>query len=212
MCENAKKLRWYHDQIHSLRTKPAKVQESKHKSSSSSVSIPKSPLFNTYATQSNPTSIIDCVKKTATFLTEKLQLIYRTKHQDVLNTAEPMRQIVQEPEELVPIEQEVTALQHDLEAYYKKLHPNKVEYRLHAVFSHRGQANNDHDLIHIYDWENERWLEYNDDTITVVKESEVLRDMHSKYENLYYLVYVDAHEIHWLMHIVNRLKRSREQD
>jgi ubiquitin carboxyl-terminal hydrolase 25/28 len=115
---------------------------------------------------------------------------------------ELLQRKVQRLEEFLSINQKLPTLQQNLDTCYNNL--NKVEYRLHAVFSHCGQINDGHYWVYIYDWENERWLKYNDDMVTVVDEKEIFRDTTGRDENPYCLVYVDAQKVHELVRTVNR--------
>ncbi|RKP07272.1 hypothetical protein THASP1DRAFT_30906 [Thamnocephalis sphaerospora] len=81
---------------------------------------------------------------------------------------------------------------------------SKVEYRLHAVFMHRGQATYGHYWVYIYDWEKKRWLKYNDDVVTEVPEAEVFQDTTGSDANPYCIVYVRATDVHQLVRTVNR--------
>ncbi|KAI9598497.1 hypothetical protein BDF19DRAFT_432702 [Syncephalis fuscata] len=68
--------------------------------------------------------------------------------------------------ELTASQTELDRLSQELRNVYQGL--EQVEYRLHAVFMHRGQASYGHYWIYIYDWEGQRWLKYNDDVVTEV--------------------------------------------
>jgi hypothetical protein len=143
------------------------------------------------------------MKIVSEFLTERHQFIDSAEHRTIKNTAGFLKQTAQCLEEkFSSIDQQLTELQQKLATCYNDL--NKVEYRLHAVFSHREEANYGHYWICIYDWENERWLKYNDETVTVVGEKEVFRETTGKDENPYCLVYVDAKEIDWLVRTVKQ--------
>jgi ubiquitin carboxyl-terminal hydrolase 25/28 len=143
------------------------------------------------------------MKKAATFLAEVTQYIDPTEYHDAVKTMDFLQRTAKRFEEKFPsIDQQLSTLRQNLDTCYNDL--NKVEYRLHAVFSHRGQANDGHYWIYIYDWENERWLKYNDEMVTVVDEKEVFSDTTGKDENPYCLVYVDAQRVHQLVRTVNR--------
>jgi ubiquitin C-terminal hydrolase len=138
-----------------------------------------------------------------TFLPEGSQSIDQAEYHATMNTIDFLKRKAQRLEEKSSsIDQRLSELRQNLDTCYNDL--NKVEYRLHAVFSHRGEANYGHYWIYIYDWENERWLKYNDDMVTVVDEKEIFRDTTGKDENPYCLVYVDAQKVHELVRTVNR--------
>ncbi|MCQ4187884.1 hypothetical protein FK515_30490, partial [Klebsiella pneumoniae] len=52
----------------------------------------------------------------------------------------------------------------------------KVPYRLHAVLVHEGQANAGHYWAYIYDHHQNRWMKYNDISVTKSTWEELERD------------------------------------
>ncbi|KAF1839591.1 cysteine proteinase [Decorospora gaudefroyi] len=66
----------------------------------------------------------------------------------------------------------MTTLEAEIESVFRDC--QDVPYRLHAVFTHRGDVKGGHYWIYIYDFQNNCWRWYNDDSITPIVESEVL--------------------------------------
>uniref|UniRef100_A0A672Z417 ubiquitinyl hydrolase 1 n=1 Tax=Sphaeramia orbicularis TaxID=375764 RepID=A0A672Z417_9TELE len=68
-----------------------------------------------------------------------------------------------------------------------------VPYRLHAVLVHEGQASAGHYWAYIYDHANQRWMKYNDITITESTWEELERDSFGGMTNAsaYCLMYID---------------------
>lgn len=74
-------------------------------------------------------------------------------------------------ERLSVLEAEVTDLQHKLKTLFTDL--NKVKYRLHAVFFHRGNHSSGHYWVSIHDFQNNIWRNYNDENVTEVPPSQL---------------------------------------
>lgn len=74
--------------------------------------------------------------------------------------------------ELEAMGAEIEQLEAEVDTIFKdaREHP----YRLHAVFTHRGGTKGGHYWIYIYDFQNGKWRKYNDDHVTLAKESDVL--------------------------------------
>uniref|UniRef100_A0A8C7ZSI6 Ubiquitin carboxyl-terminal hydrolase n=1 Tax=Oryzias sinensis TaxID=183150 RepID=A0A8C7ZSI6_9TELE len=70
---------------------------------------------------------------------------------------------------------------------------NHVPYRLHAVLVHEGQASAGHYWAYIYDHANQRWMKYNDVSITESTWEELERDSFGGMTNAsaYCLMYID---------------------
>lgn len=68
-----------------------------------------------------------------------------------------------------------------------------MPYRLHAVLVHEGQASAGHYWAYIYDHSNQRWMKYNDITITESSWEELERDSFGGMTNAsaYCLMYID---------------------
>lgn len=69
----------------------------------------------------------------------------------------------------------------------------KAPYRLHAVLVHEGQASAGHYWAYIYDHANQRWMKYNDISITESSWEELERDSFGGMTNAsaYCLMYID---------------------
>lgn len=65
-----------------------------------------------------------------------------------------------------------------------------IEYRLHAVFIHEGDAGYGHYWLYLWNEEEQQWLKYNDSIVTQVSESVVFQDTSGKNMNVYALGYV----------------------
>lgn len=72
----------------------------------------------------------------------------------------------------------------------------KVPYRLHAVLVHEGQANAGHYWAYIYDHHQNRWMKYNDISVTKSTWEELERDSFGGYRNAsaYCLMYINDKE------------------
>ncbi len=68
-----------------------------------------------------------------------------------------------------------------------------MPYRLHAVLVHEGQASAGHYWAYIYDHANQRWMKYNDISITESSWEELERDSFGGMTNAsaYCLMYID---------------------
>lgn len=68
-----------------------------------------------------------------------------------------------------------------------------MPYRLHAVLVHEGQASAGHYWAYIYDHANQRWMKYNDVSITESSWEELERDSFGGMTNAsaYCLMYID---------------------
>uniref|UniRef100_A0A672Z343 Ubiquitin carboxyl-terminal hydrolase n=1 Tax=Sphaeramia orbicularis TaxID=375764 RepID=A0A672Z343_9TELE len=80
-----------------------------------------------------------------------------------------------------------------LESMYSDNSLCQVPYRLHAVLVHEGQASAGHYWAYIYDHANQRWMKYNDITITESTWEELERDSFGGMTNAsaYCLMYID---------------------
>jgi ubiquitin C-terminal hydrolase len=115
--------------------------------------------------------------------------------------------------ELVSIEQQLSELQQNIDTCFNDQDHKQVEYRLHAVFMHRGQTNYGHYWVYIYDWVNNQWIKCDDETVMAVDEKEVFRNTPTEDENPSYLVYINVKEKDQLVRTANRgLKRARLGD
>uniref|UniRef100_A0A8C7ZNZ3 Ubiquitin carboxyl-terminal hydrolase n=1 Tax=Oryzias sinensis TaxID=183150 RepID=A0A8C7ZNZ3_9TELE len=80
-----------------------------------------------------------------------------------------------------------------LEGIYSDNSLCQVPYRLHAVLVHEGQASAGHYWAYIYDHANQRWMKYNDVSITESTWEELERDSFGGMTNAsaYCLMYID---------------------
>ncbi|XP_071398994.1 ubiquitin carboxyl-terminal hydrolase 28 [Centroberyx affinis] len=80
-----------------------------------------------------------------------------------------------------------------LEGMYTDNSLCQAPYRLHAVLVHEGQASAGHYWAYIYDHANQRWMKYNDITVTESSWEELERDSYGGMTNAsaYCLMYID---------------------
>ncbi|OCT91176.1 hypothetical protein XELAEV_18014232mg [Xenopus laevis] len=77
-----------------------------------------------------------------------------------------------------------------------KVCTHRVPYKLHAVLVHEGQANAGHYWAYIFDHHEERWMKYNDISVTKSSWEELERDSFGGYRNAsaYCLMYINDEE------------------
>ncbi|XP_029375101.1 ubiquitin carboxyl-terminal hydrolase 28 isoform X3 [Echeneis naucrates] len=87
----------------------------------------------------------------------------------------------------------IDRLSQKLEGMYSDNSLCQVPYRLHAVLVHEGQASAGHYWAYIYDHTNQRWMKYNDISITESSWEELERDSFGGMTNAsaYCLMYID---------------------
>nr|XP_046266749.1 ubiquitin carboxyl-terminal hydrolase 28 isoform X2 [Scatophagus argus] len=87
----------------------------------------------------------------------------------------------------------IERLTQTLEGMYSDNSLCQVPYRLHAVLVHEGQASAGHYWAYIYDHANQRWMKYNDISITESSWDELERDSFGGMTNAsaYCLMYID---------------------
>ncbi|XP_051793293.1 ubiquitin carboxyl-terminal hydrolase 28 isoform X3 [Acanthochromis polyacanthus] len=87
----------------------------------------------------------------------------------------------------------IDRLSQTLEGMYSDTSLCQVPYRLHAVLVHEGQASAGHYWAYIYDHANQRWMKYNDVSITESSWDELERDSFGGMTNAsaYCLMYID---------------------
>lgn len=75
--------------------------------------------------------------------------------------------------ELTEIHERMEKLEKQIDSVFEhcKDHP----YRLHAVFMHAGSHSGGHYWIYIYDFQNDMWRKYNDETVTLESEETILK-------------------------------------
>jgi ubiquitin carboxyl-terminal hydrolase 25/28 len=76
--------------------------------------------------------------------------------------------------DLAGIDDQMTKLESEINTVFKDC--NSVPYRLHAVFTHRGDVKGGHYWIYIYDFQNNDWRVYNDEQVDPVVEESVVLD------------------------------------
>ncbi|XP_041439290.1 ubiquitin carboxyl-terminal hydrolase 25 isoform X4 [Xenopus laevis] len=83
-----------------------------------------------------------------------------------------------------------------IELMYSDKQINQVPYKLHAVLVHEGQANAGHYWAYIFDHHEERWMKYNDISVTKSSWEELERDSFGGYRNAsaYCLMYINDEE------------------
>lgn len=92
------------------------------------------------------------------------------------------------------IKSRIDSLKHQISEQFA--HMTEHEYRLHAVFIHRGFIGSGHYWIYIFDFENGVWREHNDETVSIINDP---KKRVFGYEGPgdgtpYYLVYVRAEQ------------------
>ena len=91
-------------------------------------------------------------------------------------------------EEIANLQSEILSLQSYINEVYSDM--EKIEYRLHAVFIHEGDAGYGHYWLYLWNQEEKQWFKYNDSIVTRVSESVVFQDTSGKNMNVYALGYV----------------------
>jgi len=96
--------------------------------------------------------------------------------------------------ELQTIESYRTTLQQNISTQFEDL--KQYEYRLHAVFIHRGEIGGGHYWIFIFDFEHRVWRKYNDDHVSIIKDpkKDIFDNQGAGEGTPYYLVYVRAEQ------------------
>uniref|UniRef100_A0A3Q1FCQ8 Ubiquitin carboxyl-terminal hydrolase n=1 Tax=Acanthochromis polyacanthus TaxID=80966 RepID=A0A3Q1FCQ8_9TELE len=98
-----------------------------------------------------------------------------------------------EVENDINLKASIDRLSQTLEGMYSDTSLCQVPYRLHAVLVHEGQASAGHYWAYIYDHANQRWMKYNDVSITESSWDELERDSFGGMTNAsaYCLMYID---------------------
>jgi ubiquitin carboxyl-terminal hydrolase 25/28 len=92
-------------------------------------------------------------------------------------------------EEIESISKEIAQLKQNLNEQFTDM--RQYEYKLQAVFIHRGEAGGGHYWVYIYDFENDIWREYNDEYVTEVKDRRRIFEHQGAVGGTpYYLAYV----------------------
>ncbi|KAI9318471.1 hypothetical protein BX666DRAFT_1855352 [Dichotomocladium elegans] len=119
---------------------------------------------------------------------EEQTVAYKEAIQLLISRADQARSKIAESISLIKdLQQKIRAQYDDLTCY---------EYKLHAVFIHKGQANYGHYWVYIYDHKAEQWWRYNDSYVSkVVEEAEIFLDTTGHTANPYFVVYVRVADI-----------------
>ncbi|KAI9052485.1 hypothetical protein LZ554_003829 [Drepanopeziza brunnea f. sp. 'monogermtubi'] len=81
----------------------------------------------------------------------------------------------------------------------------EYEYKIHAVFIHRGEARGGHYWVYIYDSEHDIWREYNDEHVTEVKDRRRIFEKAGGADGTpYYMIYVRNHQLKEMVDVVCR--------
>ncbi|KAH8661378.1 hypothetical protein BGZ60DRAFT_84575 [Tricladium varicosporioides] len=106
-------------------------------------------------------------------------------------------------EELEVISKEIAGLKQSLTEQFTDM--RQYEYKLQAVFIHRGEAGGGHYWVYIYDFENDIWREYNDEHVTEVTDRRRIFDQQGGAGGTpYYLAYVRSADRNELVKAVCR--------
>ncbi|TPX70357.1 hypothetical protein SpCBS45565_g01777 [Spizellomyces sp. 'palustris'] len=100
-------------------------------------------------------------------------------------------------------------LQTDIGEVTSSADMNQLEYKLHAVFIHLGEASFGHYWIYIYDEENDRWLKFDDSVVSKVSESDVFSDTTGSTANAYALIYVKVTDAKQILNAYARSPKMR---
>uniref|UniRef100_A0A0F7Z8G4 Ubiquitin carboxyl-terminal hydrolase 25 n=1 Tax=Crotalus adamanteus TaxID=8729 RepID=A0A0F7Z8G4_CROAD len=94
------------------------------------------------------------------------------------------------------LQESIARIQRTIELMYSDKSMLQVPYRLHAVLVHEGQANAGHYWAYIYDNYQQRWMKYNDISVTKSTWEELERDSFGGYRNAsaYCLMYINDKE------------------
>ncbi|XP_020831928.1 ubiquitin carboxyl-terminal hydrolase 25 isoform X7 [Phascolarctos cinereus] len=94
------------------------------------------------------------------------------------------------------LQESISRIHRTIEQMYSDKSMVQVPYRLHAVLVHEGQANAGHYWAYIFDHHQERWMKYNDISVTKSTWEELERDSFGGYRNAsaYCLMYINDKE------------------
>ncbi|XP_074957917.1 ubiquitin carboxyl-terminal hydrolase 25 isoform X6 [Phalacrocorax aristotelis] len=94
------------------------------------------------------------------------------------------------------LQESIARIHRTIELMYSDKTMVQVPYRLHAVLVHEGQANAGHYWAYIYDHHQNRWMKYNDISVTKSTWEELERDSFGGYRNAsaYCLMYINDKE------------------
>lgn len=91
------------------------------------------------------------------------------------------------------LQESISRIHRTIELMYSDKSMIQVPYRLHAVLVHEGQANAGHYWAYIFDHHENRWMKYNDISVTKSSWEELVRDSFGGYRNAsaYCLMYIN---------------------
>lgn len=91
------------------------------------------------------------------------------------------------------LQESISRIHRTIELMYSDKSMVQVPYRLHAVLVHEGQANAGHYWAYIFDHHENRWMKYNDISVTKSSWEELVRDSFGGYRNAsaYCLMYIN---------------------
>ncbi|XP_043849089.1 ubiquitin carboxyl-terminal hydrolase 25 isoform X6 [Dromiciops gliroides] len=94
------------------------------------------------------------------------------------------------------LQESISRIHRTIELMYSDKSMKQVPYRLHAVLVHEGQANAGHYWAYIFDHHQEKWMKYNDISVTKSTWEELERDSFGGYRNAsaYCLMYINDKE------------------
>jgi ubiquitin carboxyl-terminal hydrolase 25/28 len=122
-------------------------------------------------------TVPDCLEATRDFV-DGLRAEKEEQGQDSLPTPPPeltdalhdrAKHLAKDLEAMDP---QIAQLESEIDTVFRDC--NDIPYRLHAVFTHRGDVKGGHYWIYIYDFQNKMWRRYNDGDVEDVEESVVL--------------------------------------
>jgi ubiquitin C-terminal hydrolase len=93
-------------------------------------------------------------------------------------------------DEIASIQTKIISIQTLINDFYSDM--KNIEYKLHAVFIHEGDAEYGHYWLYLWNQKQSQWLKYNDSVVTRVSESVVFQDTTGKNMNVVALGYVKA--------------------
>ena len=88
------------------------------------------------------------------------------------------------------LEFKISDLKRKIKHVYSDL--NQIEYKLHAVFMHEGEASFGHYWLYLSDSLNRKWTKYNDSVVESVSNSVVFQNSSGKTANVYALAYISS--------------------
>ncbi|NXD83791.1 UBP25 hydrolase, partial [Halcyon senegalensis] len=104
------------------------------------------------------------------------------------------------------LQESISRIHRTIELMYSDKTMVQVPYRLHAVLVHEGQANAGHYWAYIFDHHQNRWMKYNDISVTKSTWEELERDSFGGYRNAsaYCLMYINDKEQYLIQEELNK--------